>query len=373
MMRINKKWLIILIVIVLIGILTTISRHRHSPKQLPAVTVSVTQVIQKKVSVPLLAVGTVEPIAAVSVSARVDGELIATYVHEGDDVKAGQLLFQIDPRPYQVQLASAKANLARDQALLNNAIDTRNRNQSLLTGGYVSTQQFNTLATDVASKQATVAADQASVDDATLQLQYTSIFAPISGRTGAILVKPGNLIKSSNSPTLVQINQLAPIYVRFTMPERKLSKLQQQPNPKSIPVTVMVGGKIVTRERGHLSFIDNQVDSTTGMIMLKATFANKNLDLWPGEFARVSFPLYQLPNAILIPTRAIQEGQNGAYVFVIDNQGLARQRNIVVGPALGDDSIIRKGLKPNETVVLEGQLRLSENTPVVMTKPAAKP
>ncbi len=368
MIRGKRKWLTILILIVLIGALVSFIKHHHNQQQANTVTVSTATVTQKTVTIPMSAVGTVEPIASVTVTARVDGELIDTYVNEGDDVKAGQLLFQIDPRAYQVQLEAAQANLARDQALLVNAENTLNRNQSLVKGGYVAAQQFDTLEADVASKKAIVASDQASVDDAALQLGFTRIHAPISGRTGAILVKSGNLIKSNNAQTLVQINQLSPIYVRFSIPERKLSKLRQIANPKTLPVTVTVGGKTVTREQGHLSFIDNQVDSTTGMITLKATFPNKNLDLWPGEFARVHFPLQTITNAILIPTRAVQEGQQGAYVFIVDNENLARQRLIKVGPALGDFSVITEGLKAGETVVLEGQLRLNDGTPVNVEK-----
>ena len=354
MIRGKRKWLTILILIVLIGALVSFIKHHHNQQQANTVTVSTATVTQKTVTIPMSAVGTVEPIASVTVTARVDGELIDTYVNEGDDVKAGQLLFQIDPRAYQVQLEAAQANLARDQALLVNAENTLNRNQSLVKGGYVAAQQFDTLEADVASKKAIVASDQASVDDAALQLGFTRIHAPISGRTGAILVKSGNLIKSNNAQTLVQINQLSPIYVRFSIPERKLSKLRQIANPKTLPVTVTVGGKTV--------------DSTTGMITLKATFPNKNLDLWPGEFARVHFPLQTITNAILIPTRAVQEGQQGAYVFIVDNENLARQRLIKVGPALGDFSVITEGLKAGETVVLEGQLRLNDGTPVNVEK-----
>lgn len=364
----KRKWLITLVVIVLLGIIFSVLKHKRHQKPANAVTVSVVTAIQKNLSIPLSAVGNVEPMASVAVTARVDGELIDTYVNEGADVKAGQLLFQIDPRSYEVQLEMAKANLARDQALLANAETTLARNQALVKGGYVAAQQFDTFATDAASKKAIVAADQASVDDAALQLGFTSIHAPISGRTGAILVKPGNLIKSSNSQTMVQINQLSPIYVRFTIPEKKLSKLRQVADPKALPVTVTVGGKTVTRETGHLSFIDNQVDSTTGQITLKATFPNKNLDLWPGEFARVSFPIQTLPNAILIPTRAVQEGQQGSYVFVVDADDIARLRLIKVGPAVGDFSVIHDGLKAGETVVLEGQLRLTDGTPVNVEK-----
>lgn len=364
----KRKWIMILVFIVALGIVFSILKHKHNQKPANAVTVSTTTAVQKNVVIPLSAVGTVEPMASVAVTARVDGELIDTYANEGDDVKAGQLLFQIDPRSYQVQLEMAKANLARDQALLANAQTTLTRNQALVKGGYVAAQQFDTFATDVASKKAIVASDQASVDDAALQLGFTSIHAPISGRTGAILVKPGNLIKSSNSQVLVQINQLSPIYVRFTIPEKKLSKLRQVADPKTLPVTVTVGGRTVTREKGHLSFIDNQVDSTTGTITLKATFPNKNLDLWPGEFARVSFPIQTLPNAILIPTRAIQEGQQGSYVFVVDADDIARQKLIKVGPAIGDFSVIHAGLKAGETVVLEGQLRLTDGTPVNIEK-----
>lgn len=368
MMQSKRKWLIILVLIVLIGGIISFLKHHHNQQQANSVTVSTTPVIQKTVTIPLSAVGTVEPIASVTVTARVDGELVDSYVNEGDDVKAGQLLFQIDPRAYQVQLEAAQANLARDQALLVNAQNTLTRNQALVKGGYVAAQQFDTYQTDVASKKATVAADQASVDDAALQLGFTRVHAPINGRTGAILVKPGNLIKSSNAQTLVQINQLSPIYVRFTIPERKLSKLRQIANPKTLPVTVTVGGKTVTREKGYLSFIDNQVDSSTGMITLKATFSNKNLDLWPGEFARVSLPLQIMPKAILIPTRAVQEGQQGAYVFIVDKDELAKQRFIKVGPALGDLSVITEGLQAGETVVLEGQLRLTDGTPVNVEK-----
>lgn len=368
MLRSKRQWYIVLAVIIFLGGIVSFIKHRHQLSQAGVVPVSVTQTLEKTVTIPLSAVGNVEPVAAVTVTARVDGELIDSYVNEGDDVKAGQLLFQIDPRPYQVQLEVAKANLARDQALLNDSMNTLRRNQALVKGGYVAAQQFDTLQADVASKKAIVAADQASVDDAALQLGFTSIHAPISGRTGAILVKPGNLIKSSNSQALVQINQLAPIYVRFTIPEKKLAKLRQVAHPKLLPVTVTVGGKTVTKEHGKLSFIDNQVDSTTGTITLKATFPNANLDLWPGEFVRVSFPLATFPNAILIPSRAIQEGQEGSYVFVIDKDDIAKERFIKVGPTYGDFSVITQGLAANETVVLEGQLRLNDGTPVNVEK-----
>lgn len=362
MRKIRYRYLLTLILIIVAGAWIII-KQQHAKQNANTVTVSTVVATQKKVTIPVSAVGYVEPIAAVALTARVDGELIATYFHSGDDVKAGQLLFQIDPRPYQVQLDVAKANLARDQALLVNAQNTLTRNQTLVKGGYVAAQQFDTYETDVASKKAIVAADQASVDDATLQLAFTSIHAPISGRTGDILVKPGNLIKNANAQVLVQINQLAPIDVRFSIPEKKLLHLRQATDVKNIPVSVKAGGKRITREDGQLSFIDNEVDNTTGMITLKATFANSQLDLWPGEFVHVSLPLYTLPKAIVIPTRAIQAGQRGPFVFVI-NKGVAQSRDIQVGPALGDFSVIQQGLKAGEVVVLEGQLNITDGTPV---------
>jgi multidrug efflux system membrane fusion protein len=326
-----------------------------------AVTVAVSPVLQKNVVVPLQAVGTVEAYSTVSVKSLVDGELIQTGFKEGDFVKKGQLLFSIDPRPYQAELTQAEANLARSQAQLDIANSEVKRNQPLVQKGYVAKEDFDQLQSNQKAAVATVSADQAAVTSAQLELSYATILSPIDGRTGDLQVYPGNIIKTANGTILVTIAQVTPIYVSFSIPQQYLDSVRAQLAQGNVEVQALADG---VTEKGQLTFINNTVDTTTGTIQLKATFANAQQRLWPGQFVTVTLPTATIPHALLIPSTAVQMGQNGAYVYVLMPDDTVAYRSITLGAVVNDDTVILQGLSPSEQVVTEGQLRLSDGSPV---------
>ncbi len=337
------------------------------PKPHPApvdVLVAISPAVQKNVKIQAQAIGTVEAAATVSVRSLVDGQLETVGFKDGDRVLRGQVLFTIDSRPFQAQLAQAQANLERDQAQLNNAINILARNGKLLKSGYVGKQDYDTYNTSVATLKATVAADKAALATATLQLEYCTIRAPFTGRAGEVLVQAGNLVKASDPNPLVVIKQISPITVKFSLPEQQLPVLQQQAAASVISVLAKAGKDGPVLARGQLSFIDNAVDPATGTIALKATFANTDHKLWPGQFITVQLPIQQIANAVLVPTRAVQNGQSGNYLYVVNEQSNVSYRTIEIGPEIEGDTIVEQGLKPGEHVVTDGQLNLNNGMKV---------
>jgi multidrug efflux system membrane fusion protein len=351
--------------------LLALSACGGKPKERPKEKTPVTVAAATLQSVPfsLTANGTVEPMQSVAVQPQVSGPVVQVAFNEGDEVRAGQVLFRIDPRPFQAALAQAQAVLARDRVQADNAAREAERYASLVEKGYVTQSQADQLRAAAAAQRAVVASDLAMVQAAQLNLSYATIRAPISGRTGSLGVKPGNVVRAPNPTPLVLINQLQPVLVRFTVPARTLAELQRAvQSGQQLAVRVAPGqadsGRAVIGETGTLSFVDNAVDTTTGALTAKARFANATRSLWPGQFLTVTVELYQQADALTVPAGAVQEGQEGSYVFVVDAQSRARMTPVTVSRTLGDVAIISSGLEPGMRVVTDGQSRLTPGAQV---------
>jgi multidrug efflux system membrane fusion protein len=328
-----------------------------------AAPVRIATVTSRTMPVELQAIGNVEAISTVTIKAQISGQLMRVHFKEGDFVKKGQLLFTIDRAPFEAALRQAEGTLAKDEAQsLNSKLDAE-RYQGLGREGVVSKQQVDAAGAAANAMAATVAADKAAVETAKINLEYTSIYSPINGRTGTVGVKEGNLVKANDVPILVTINQIEPIYVSFAIPEQQLAELKQYSNTKSLKVDAAPQGS-TQHFQGRLTFIDNSVDLTTGTIKLKATFDNAAHVLWPGQFADVNLTLKSQPNAIVIPTAALQTSQNGTYVYVVDENLTAKQQPVKVGWNVGEDTVIASGLQPGQRVVTDGQLRLTPGAKV---------
>ncbi len=353
---------VVFAVIVSIFIYTHLSSYfvkRGSKTQ--DVIVAISPVIQQNITIPLQTIGNVEASSTVSIKSLVDGELLRVGFNQGDFVKKGQVLFEIDPRPYQAKLQQAEANLKKDEAQLKNAEQQLDRTKLLAKKGYLSQQDYDQLIANKESLAATVQADQAALTSVQLQLTYATITSPMDGRSGSLLVYPGNVIKTSSNTPLVTITQIMPISVSFAVPEQYLTAIFAEQQRHPVTVQAMVGGQL---EQGQLTFIDNSVDSTTGTIKLKANFANAQQKLWPGQYVTVTIPTATLFHALLIPSRAIQVGQNGPYVYVIKADHTASYRPVKVGPIVNNNTVVTQGLQVNEEVAIDGQVRLVEGTAV---------
>ncbi|MGC2696658.1 MAG: efflux RND transporter periplasmic adaptor subunit [Candidatus Angelobacter sp.] len=333
------------------------------PQSAPGAPVKVATVASRTMPVELLAIGNVEAISSVSIKAQISGQLMRVHFKEGDFVKKGQLLFTIDRAPFEAALRQAEGTVAKDEAqALNSKLDAE-RYAGLGKQGVVSKQQVDAAAAAANAMAATVAADKAAVEAAKINLEYTAIYSPINGRTGTIGVKEGNLVKANDVPILVTINQIEPIYVSFAIPERQFAELKQYSTAKTLKVDAAPQGS-TQHFQGTLTFIDNAVDLTTGTIKLKATFDNVAHMLWPGQFVDVNMTLKSQPNAIVIPTAALQTSQSGTFVYVINQDLTAQQQPIKVGWNVGDETVVSSGLQPGQRVVTDGQLRLTPGTKV---------
>lgn len=332
---------------------------KSDPPREPIVPVSVTTV--KRTSVPYIvtANGVAEPMQTVAVEAQVNGILNRVTFAEGQPVQAGQILFEIDSRPYVALLQQARAQLLRDEAQAANARRDAARYAALVKEGYVTGSQADQAEATAASAAATVAADQANVSKAALDVANSTIRAPISGRSGSLLVRQGNLVKANSNPPLVVINQIQPILVRFAIPQSQLPDIQKYyrgGNALQVRATPSEGAGVPLT--GTLAFIDNNVDSTTGTVLLKARFANPEGTLWPGQYTNVALQLFVDPNALTLPSPAVMTGQQGTYVYTIDSSGSAKQRPVQVSRTVDSLSVISSGLKEGERVVVDGQSRL---------------
>ena len=353
----------------------------------PAVPVSAVEVQARDVPVQLRAIGNVQAYATVSVLSLVGGELFEIHFKEGQDVKAGDLLFTIDPRPFraallqqeaqlaqhQAQVRQAEANLARDTAQWDNARVEEDRYKRLVEGGFIAREQYDQVRTTekslastidadhaaIATAQATVRADEAMVENARLQLSYTEIRAPIDGRTGGVLIHKGNVVKANDvGNPLVVLTRVHPVYVSFGVPEQFLDKIKRFRAAGELRVEARGSGPDDRPARGDLTFINNIVDPATGTIQLKATFQNADDALWPGQFVNVTLTLTTERAALVLPSPAIQAGQQGSYVFVVKPDMSVENRPVEVAFADGPISVIAKGLTAGERVVTDGQLRL---------------
>jgi len=326
--------------------------------QSAAVPVTVGTVIQKAMPISISVIGTVEAYTNVAVHSQITGELTSVNFKEGDDVRKGQVLFTLDRRPLEAALAQAEANLSRDVAQAQNARAQAARTQDLAARGIATREQLDQSTTNASALDATVAADRAAVDNAKVQLQYATIAAPIAGRTGALMVHPGNLVRANDTQPLVIINQIAPLYVTFAIPEAQLPAFKRYMAQGTVRVTAQAPNDTGPAASGRITFVDNAVDQTTGTIKLKGTFANENRHLWPGQFVNVDVTLSTEPNAVVVPAPAVQTGQQGTFVFVVKPDQTVELRPVTADRSIGSDTVIDKGLKPGETVVTDGQLRL---------------
>lgn len=333
--------------------------------QRPAAPVIVANAAERDIPVEISAIGNIESIKSVQVRSMVSGQIEGVHFKEGQDVRQGQLLFSLDKRPFQASLEQAQGQLKRDQATAANNQMQATRYTSLEQQGVISREMADQQRTQAQSTSAAVAADQASVDAAKVQLQYTEIKAPISGRAGAILINLGNLVKANDTPFLVQINQIAPIYVTFAVPENQLEQIRTLA-AHNLKVMAYPKGTRTGGEAGVLTFIDNGVDPTTGTVKLKATFSNQDRRLWPGEYVDVVMDLSTIRNAVVVPTKAIQSGQQGQYVYVVTPQNTAESRVVVTGGTYQDLTIVSKGVASGDRVIVEGMMRVAPNAKVAV-------
>jgi multidrug efflux system membrane fusion protein len=328
-----------------------------------ATPVLVSKVGQKTVPIEARAIGTVEAYSTVSIRSQIAGQLMETHFKEGDFVRKGQLLLTIDPRPYEAVLAQAKAELARDKAVAVNNRAQASRYLQLLAAGVVPAQQTESFTSAADASDATVSADEAAVQTAQINVEYCNIFSPIDGRTGSLMVKPGNLVKAADVPILV-INQLNPIFVDFTLPQQYLPDVKKYMAAGSLTVTATLPNDASASEQGTLTFVDNSVDVTTGTIPLRATFANTQNRLWPGLYVNVVLRLSQENDAVVVPTAAIMQSQNGPVVYVVKADRTAEARTVVTNRTVEDETVIVAGLKPGETIVTDGQALLIDGSNV---------
>ncbi len=336
-----------------------------------AIAVLVATAAQKAVPVQIRAVGNVEAYAVVSVRSQVTGVLTQAHFTEGQDVKKGQLLFTIDPRPFEAALKQAEANLARDTAQLRNLREQVRRYAELVEKQYVSREQYDQIRTNADAMEAVVEADKAAVENAKVQLSYCYIYAPVNGRVGSLLVNEGNLVRTNDATPLIVINQINPINATFAVPEQHLADLKRHMAAGKLRVDASFASDEGTPEHGRLEFIDNAVDRATGTIKLKAVFANAERRLWPGQFVNVSLTLRTQSDAIVIPSEAVQVGQEGQHVFVVKPDNTVEMRPVTIGLTNEGEAVIAKGLAAGEQVVREGQFLLGPGSRVEIKDPTA--
>jgi membrane fusion protein, multidrug efflux system len=338
-----------------------------------AVPVTVVRVLQETVPVRLNAIGNVEAYSTVAVKARVDGQIIEVNMREGAAVKKGEVLFRIDPRPYEAALRQAEANALRDAAARDQARSQDRRYQELLEKNFVSKEAYAQIRTNAATAEATAKASQAGLENARLNLEYCTIRSSLDGYVGRVLLQAGNLVRANDASPLLVINQVRPIYVNFAVPEQNLPEIRQYMAKAALAVEVVRPDPQQADARGRLIFVDNAVDPSTGTIRLRAQFDNADASLWPGQFVNVSLRLYEQADALIVPAQAVQTGPEGQYVYVIGDDLTAEVRRISVQRADGERAIVAKGLAQGERVVTRGQLRLGPNVKVQITQTPAQP
>lgn len=327
---------------------------KQAPRTVPVI---VQTADQKDVPLQLRVIGNAEAYNAVQIKALAGGEVEGVYFQEGQDVRKGDLLFKIDPRPYEAALRQAEGALARDMAQARNAEEQAKRYALLVQKEYVARDQYDQIRANAEALAAAVEADKANVETARLNLSYCTIKAPISGRAGGVLVNAGNVVKA-NDVVMTTINQIIPIYVTFSIPEQNLNEVKRYAARHELKVEALVPGEEKRPARGELSFIDNAVNTTTGTIKLKGTFPNQDRRLWPGQFMDVVLTLTVEPKRVVVPSQAVQTGQQGQYVYVIKQDLTADLRPVTAGRTFDSWTIIEKGVAPGERIVTDGQVKL---------------
>jgi len=339
------------------------------PAKRPPVPVTVATVTVRTIPVEVRAIGNVEAYSTIGVKALVAGQLTHVYFNDGDMVHKGQPIFEIDPRQFEEAVKQAEATLAKDAANAANAEADARRYDALFKAGVVARQDNDLKEATYKALAATLAADRSAIDNAQLQVEYCHITSPIDGRTGTVMVKEGNVVKANDVP-LVNINQIQPIYVGFSIPEKEFPAINTRMS-EHLPVKASITGAEGRPPEGKLTFADNTVDQATGTIRLKATFENTDNRLWPGQFVNVVLTVTTMPNAILAPSQAVQTGQNGTFVFVVKPDMKVEMRPVVVGRASGNELALTSGVHPGETVVTDGQSRLVPGAEVQIAKTPA--
>ena len=350
------------------------SEGKRGQKAKAAVPVAIATSGKKTIPVEIGATGHVEALATVGIRSQVTGILKTVHFKEGEEVKAGDLLFTIDPRPFAANLAKAEAGLAKSKAELENARREADRYALAAQKGYVSVEQADQAATRVITQTATVKADQAALDTARLELEYCSIRAPFAGRTGELTSDPGNLIKANADTPMVTINQVRPVQAAFTIPGQHLQEVFRYRASGELTVTATVKDASLPPITGTLAFIDNTVDPTTGVIRIKASFANRDHRLWPGQLLDLRLRLTERADCIVVPTQAVQVGQKGAYVYVVKDDGTVALRPVTTGMRHQGEVVIEEGLQEGEPVVIDGQMQLADGVKVEdKGRPSASP
>ena len=334
----------------------------------PAVPVTTAAVVQKPMPIEILVIGSAEPYSSVAIRSQITGQLLRVNFREGDVVQRGQVLFELDRRPLEAALEQSEANLMRNMAQAANADVQATRLNQLVDRGIAPREQADTAKTSVAALNATVEADRAAVTNAKIQLQYATITAPLTGRTGQLMVHQGNLVRANDQTPLVVINEVAPISVAFAIPEARLAELRRYMARGSISVTATPQNSD-SSSTGHIAFIDNAVDQNTGTIRIKGTFPNTDGRLWPGQFVNVVVTLSTEPTAIVVPSAAVQAGQEGTYVFTVNESQAVEMRPVTVARVRGAESVIASGVRPGETVVTDGHLRLVPGSRISVKQP----
>jgi len=329
-----------------------------------AVPIKAAGAVVKDVPVEVRAIGTVEAYSTVEIRAQVGGVLEKVHFREGQDVRRGELLFELDARPYRAALESAQAQLARDSVQLETAKHEVERYGELVDKEYVTRDEFDRIRTNAASLEAAVRADQAAIDKARVDLDYCTITAPIGGKTGQLMVHEGNLVKANSDAPLLTIKKITPIYVSFAVPERSLPEIRARRAEGSLEVRAEIPEDGSDPRVGELTFIDNAVDRSTGTVRLKATFPNEDAALWPGQFVDASLRLSTRVGAVVVPSQAIQTGQDGLFVFVVKPDSTVESRPVVTGQGADGSTVIENGVSAGDVVVTDGQLRLVPGTHV---------
>jgi multidrug efflux system membrane fusion protein len=333
--------------------------------------VTVAPVTIKAMPLEVDVVGTAEAFSSVAVRAQITGELTSVNFQQGQDVQAGQVLFTLDRRPLEAALSQAESNLRRDLANAGNAKAIAKRLDDLVERGISTRAERDTAMSTATALEATVGANTAAVENAKVQLQYATIRAPIAGRTGALMVNTGNLVRANDQTPLVVINQISPIYVSFGIPENVLPDLRRYMTQGALQVEAAPAGDNSPPSIGHITFVDNMVDQTTGSIKIKATFPNTNRQLWPGQFVNIVVRLATDRSAIVVPTAAVQTGPQGQYVYVVKPDKTVAVQPVAVARAAGNETVIKTGVSEGDIVVTDGHLRLVPGSHISIKTPGA--
>ena len=343
--------------------------QRKAPKGPPAVPVTVARVEQMTLPVYLRAIGNVEAFATVAVKARVDGQIVSVNFREGEAVKKGDVLFRIDARPYEAALRQAEANALRDAAARDQARSQAKRYQELLDKNFISKEAYAQIRTNAETAEATAKASRAALENARLNADYCVIHSPLDGFVGRTLLQAGNLVKANDTNPLLVINQVKPIYVNFAVPEQNLPEVRKYMAQGPLAAEVVPADPQQKHPLGTLIFVDNAVDQSTGTIRLRAQFENQEAVLWPGQFVNVMLRLFEQPDALVVPSQAVQSGPDGQYVYVISDDMTADVKRVKVQRTDSERAIIEQGLAKGERVVTQGQLRLGPKVKVQIAKP----